>query len=291
MAEIVNLNGRITPASEARVSVLDRSFLFGDGVYETLRTYGGRPFLLERHLDRLEYSAARLGIPLREPRQALAAEVERTLDAAGNPDSVLRIVLTRGEGLPEGDPALCRTQPNRMILVRPFQPPPESLYETGTAAAVVAIRRNDRRALDPRIKSNNLLNNLLASMEAHRHGVPEGILLNLEGDVAEGSSANVFLVDGEEILTPSLDTGILSGITREIVLEIARAEGLPAREERLPEARLREAQEIFLTSTTREILPVVRLDLRPVGDGHPGPVTRRLLGLFRAHVRAAAPVR
>jgi branched-chain amino acid aminotransferase len=287
VGEIVNLNGRITPAADAKVSVFDRSFLFGDGVYESLRTYGGRMRLLERHLDRLEISATRLAIPLGVPRGQLASEVEAGVAAAGNAESLVRIVISRGEGFPDGDPAGCATAPNRAILVRPFRPLPPRLYEEGTHAVVVDVRRNDRRSLDPAVKSNNLLNNLLGSMEAYRRGAPEGILLNLADEVAEGTSSNVFMVAAGSLRTPSLECGILSGITREVVLEVARANGVAAREERIPLQALREADEIFLTSTTRELLPVVRLDGRPVGDGHPGALTRRLHALFRARVGAA----
>jgi branched-chain amino acid aminotransferase len=287
VGEIVNLNGRITSAADARISVFDRSFLFGDGVYESLRTYRGRLLLLDRHLDRLELSAGRLSIPLGVPRAELAREVEAAAAASANAESLIRIVISRGEGFPDGDPARCATAPNRVILVRPFRPLPTRLYEEGTDAVVVEVRRNDRRSLDPAVKSNNLLNNLLGSMEAHRRGAPEGILLNLAGDVAEGTNANVFLVGAKVLRTPSLECGILNGITRELVIEVARAHGVPVQEERIPLASLREADEIFLTSTTRELLPVARLDGRPVGDGRPGALTRRLHALFRERVGAA----
>ena len=287
MGEIVNLNGRITPAADAKISVFDRSFLFGDGVYESLRTYRGRLPLLDRHLDRLENSASRLAILLGWPRGQLAAEVEAAIAAGGNEESLVRIVISRGEGFPDGDPARCATAPNRAILVRPFRPLPPQLYDEGTHAVVVDVRRNDRRSLDPAVKSNNLLNNLLGSMEAYRRGAPEGILLNLADEVAEGTNSNVFLVAAGTLRTPSLECGILSGITREVVLEVARAASIPVREERILLGSLRAAEEVFLTSTTRELLPVVRLDGRPVGDGRPGALTRRLHTLFRARIGAA----
>jgi len=287
VGEIVNLNGRITPAADAKVSVFDRSFLFGDGIYESLRSYRGRLLLLDRHLDRLEFSASRLAIPLGLPRAELAAEVEAAVVASGNLESMVRIVISRGEGFPDGDPARCATPPNRAILVRPFQPLPARLYAEGTHAVVVDVRRNDRRSLDPAVKSNNLLNNLLGSIEAHRRGAPEGILLNLADEIAEGTNSNVFMVAAGALRTPSLESGILSGITRELVLEVARAAGVQASEERISLQELREAEEIFLTSTSRELLPVVRLDGQAVGDGKPGPLTRRLHALFRARVGAA----
>lgn len=286
MSEVASVNGKIYPAAEACISVLDRSFLFGHGVYETLRTYGGRPFLLDRHLDRLERSARRLAIPLEGWREGLETAIRAALDAGGNPESAIRIVVTRGEGMVDEDPRSCPTPPNLVILVRPLRRVPPEVYRDGTSALVVHVQRNAAEALDPGIKSNNLLNNLLASMEAVRRGFPEAILLNARGDVAEGNSTNVFLVRHGKLLTPSLDSGILDGITRGAVLEVAAAEGIPATEGRIPCDDLRAADEIFLTSTTREILPVVRLDDRPVSSGAPGPVTRRLHDAYRSRTRA-----
>lgn len=280
MTAVASVNGRITPTSEARISVLDRAFLYGDGVYETLRTYAGRPFLLERHLERLAYSAGRLEIPLPRELPALAAEVQGTLQAAANPESLIRVVVTRGEGMLEGDPRRCGP-PNLVILVQPLVPIPEEVYRTGISAVVVQVRRNPIASLDPRIKSNNLLNALLASMEAHRRSAREGILLNTEGDVAESTHANVFVVLDGTLVTPSLESGVLAGITREVVLGLARDAEIPCRTDRIPGDRLARAREIFLTSTTREVLPVVRLDGRGVGDARPGPITRRIHRLYR----------
>jgi branched-chain amino acid aminotransferase len=285
MTDFANVNGNILPGEEACISVFDRSFLHGDGVYETLRTYGGRPFLLARHLDRMAYSAGRLAIPLWRGRDLLEAEMNRTLQAAGNPESLIRIVLSRGEGIQAGDPRACPTPPNLVILVRALVPVPERTYREGTAAVVVDTRRNLPASLDPRVKSNNLLNSILAALDASRAGAPEGIMLNPAGDVAESSNANVFLTLNGLLVTPCLDTGILSGITRELVLQLARDHGVPADERRVPRADLGRAQEVFLTSTSRELLPVVRLDGAPVGDGRPGPITRRLHSLYRRITR------
>jgi branched-chain amino acid aminotransferase len=280
MAAVANVNGRITPASQASVSVLDRSFLFGDGVYESLRTYGGNPFLLPRHLERLSYSAARLQIPLPLDPSQIASRVEETVAAGGHPESFVRIILSRGEGWLSIDPRQAGP-PNLVILVQEMPTIPAEVYRDGVAAVVVDVRRNAIASLDPRIKSNNLLNNLLASMQAVDRGAPEGILLNLDGDLAEATNANVFTVFSGAVLTPPLECGILEGITRQVILELCGEATIPCREEHIAGARLPDAAEIFLTSTTREVLPVVRLDDRPVGDGRPGPVAGRLLELYR----------
>jgi branched-chain amino acid aminotransferase len=286
LTEIANVSGRISPAGEARIPVLDRSFLFGDGVYESLRTHRGRPLFLQRHLQRLEASAGLLQITLPVDRMALTREVERTLEATATPESLLRIIVSRGQGWLPRDPRLC-TPALLVILAAPFEPIPEEVFHKGRSAVVVQVRRNPVSSLDPAIKSNNLLNNLLASMEALDRQVPEALLLNTQGDLAEAANANVFAVLEGTLQTPALECGILAGITREVVLELARAAGMPCRETRIPGDRLAGAEELFLTSTTREVLPLVELDGKAVGDGRPGPWARRLLRIYREHMDAA----
>jgi len=275
-----SVNGAVLPAGEARVSVLDTGFTFGDSVYETLRTYGGRPFHLDRHLGRLRASAGRLGIPVPEADEPFARDVDAVLSRAGNPESYIRIMMTRGVG--DVSYHFDRVQgPTRVIIVKPYEPLPERCYSEGVPVIVASVRRNSPRALDPAIKSGNLINNILAVREAQAAGAFEPILLNDNGEVAEGASANVFVVKGGAGLTPPLGAGILPGITRQLLLEIGGRIAIPMREETLGVADLLGADEAFITSTLKEAVPVRSVDGNPVGDGRPGPVTLRLLKAYR----------
>jgi branched-chain amino acid aminotransferase len=280
-----SVNGRISPAGEARVSVLDNGFTFGDGVYETLRTYGGRPFRMERHLARLRGSAARLGIVVPEDA-ALVRDADALLARAGNPESYLRIIVTRGEG--DVSYNFDRVQgPTVVMLAKPLPGYPEWHYRDGVEVAVASVRRNHRTALDPAIKSCNLLNNIMAAREGQSRGAVETLLLNQEGEVAEGAGTNVFLVSAGVLRTPPLSAGILAGITREAVLELAGRLGVPVREQPVGLEELFAADEAFLCSSTRELVPIRSVDGRTIGAGKPGPVTLRLLAAFREN--AAGP--
>lgn len=281
----MSVNGLVTPASEASVSPLDRGFLYGDSVFETLRTYGGRPFRLAGHLDRLRQSAGRLSIQW--PEAPIEPAIARTLAPADNPESAIRIMLTRGTGPIGYDPAGVGP-PTLVIHVRPCPEMAASSLREGVDVAIVSVLRTPAAALDPAIKSGNLLNNILAWQEAHRLRVFEPILLNTEGHIAEGGSSNVFVVRDGRLRTPSPAAGILLGITREVVLDLARRDGLTAEETRLDPDDLRRADEAFLTSTLKGVLPIRRCDGWPIHDGRPGPITRRLLALFEAAAHADA---
>ncbi len=283
--ERISVNGRITAPDEAAVSPLDRGFLYGDGVYETIRTYGGRPFRLPQHLDRLRRSADRLAIPLEKAPVDITAEIARTVAAGENVESAIRVAVSRGVGPIGYDPAPLGP-PTVVIYVRPCPSMPESFRREGIDVAIVGIARNPASALDPAIKSGNLLNNFLAWQEAHRLGAYEPILLNTEERLAEGASSNVFLAREGRLLTPPLEAGILEGVTRNLALDLARREGIPCGEEPLGAGDLRRAEEAFITSTLKGILPIRRCDGWPVRDGRPGPLTRRLLDLFDAEVQA-----
>ncbi|HEU4401534.1 MAG TPA: aminotransferase class IV [Candidatus Polarisedimenticolia bacterium] len=285
MSDRISVNGTLTSPAEAAVSPLDRGFLFGDSVYETIRTYGGRPFRLRQHLERLRRSADELGIALDRAPVDVEQEIGRALAAAANPESAVRVVLSRGVGPIGYDPEPCGP-PTVVVYVRPCPLIPEGWHREGVDVAIVRVTRNAVSAVDPAIKSSNLLNNFLAWKEARPLGVFEPILLSPEGRLAEGASSNVFLVRGGSLLTPGLETGILRGITRDLALELARGGGLPVSEEALGPDDLRRAEEAFLTSTLKGILPIRRCDGWPVHDGRPGPVTLRLLELFDAVVRA-----
>jgi len=280
----VHIDGRVCAPEEAKISVFDRGFLYGDSVYETIGTAHGRLFAAAEHLQRLERSAARVG--LRPPPRA---EIERaiadTVAAAGNPESRVRVILSRGPGKLDLDPASA-DDPRLVVIVQPLGAPTAEMYQRGVEVAIVSVARNSPRAIDPAVKSGNYLNNVLALGEARRAGAYEAILCAADGSVAEGASSNVFAVTGGVVRTPPPETGILDGITRAKVLDLCRAEDIRAREERLMPDDLRGADEAFITSATRAVLPVTRVDGQPVGAGVPGPITRRLMQLYDALARA-----
>jgi branched-chain amino acid aminotransferase len=287
---LCNVEGKLVPPEQAMVPVLDRGFLYGDSVYEVVRTYGGRPFELERHMLRMERTADRIGLSL-PPRAEIERELARTLEAAGNPESYARIVITRGEGQFGLAPQLAQGLHRLVIIVRPLQTPPEETYARGIEMAIAKTRRNSPQALDPALKTGNYLNNILALREAVSAGADDAILLDLSGRVTEGTTSNVFFVQRGVVVTPPLALGMLEGITRAVVIEVARDEGLLVREEPHGPEALAAADEVFVSSTLREIMPVTRLlflesdeRTRPVGDGKPGPVAQRLRKAFGRYV-------
>lgn len=286
MAAVVNVNGRVSGEKDAAISVFDHGFLYGEGVYETMRTYNGRPFLFDRHLRRLRKSAAmiQLAVPLTD--REFAERIDRTVEAAvpnpgGSREWYIRILLTRGVGELTYDPAACPT-PSVVIIVKPHVEPAAEVFEKGVRVALVDIVRNHPGSVNPLIKSNNLLNNALAMQEAFRRGAFEGIMRNYRGELSECTQSNLFLVKAGTALTPPLDAGLLAGITREFVFEVGDGIGVPVREQVLRDEDLFGADEAFLTSTTRELTPIVRVDDRTIGEGRPGPITKRLLAAFRA---------
>jgi branched-chain amino acid aminotransferase len=280
-----SVNGTIVPAEAARVSVLDNGFAFGDSVYEVMRTYGGLVFEPGRHFRRLRASAARLGIELAATDAELMRQVEALIARAESGESYVRIILTRGVGDCSYDFTRV-TGPTVVMIQKPLAPYPARHYQEGIRVAAVGVRRNHPRALDPAIKSSNLLNNILAVREAQARGCDEPLLLNHEGFLAEGASTNLFIVWEGTFFTPPLSAGILAGITREVVLELVASLGLPCHEKPLQLDALLGADEAFMTSTTREVVPVRQVDDSPIGDGRPGPYTCRVLDAFRAYAPA-----
>jgi len=280
-----SVNGVVVPAEEARVSVLDNGFAFGDSVYEVLRTYHGLAFEPGRHFHRLRSSAARLGFSITASDVDLLAQADALLTRAGTGESYIRIIVSRGLG--DCSYHFERVQGPTVVMIQKALPPhPAWHYDEGIRVAAVGVRRNHPRALDPAIKSSNLLNNILAVREAQSRGAEEPVLLNQEGFLAEGASTNVFLALGGTLATPPLSAGILAGITREVVLELLPGLGIPFREEPLRLDELLAADEAFVTSTTREVVPVRQVDETPVGTGRPGPLTRRVMEAFRAYAPA-----
>jgi len=297
----INVAGDIGPGAEARVAALDHGFLYGDSVYETVRTYRGAFFLLDRHLDRLQRSLDRVFIALPLDRRDLVAEVHRTVRAyrslhSTEEDVAVRIVVSRGAGPIGLDFALCERS---TYLIYVFELPrlPASLYASGVPVVISKVRRNHPRALDPGIKSGNFLNNILAYKDAKDAGAHEAITCAAEGYLAEGTTSNVFVVKEGLVWTPHA-FGILDGITRAVVFEEGRAAGIPIGETNIPPEALFSADEAFITSSLKAVLGISHVNGRPVGAGRPGPITRRLHDLYMARVgrecagpRAAEPAR
>jgi branched-chain amino acid aminotransferase len=293
MPLLVNIDGVLLPPLEARVSVLDRGFLYGDSVYEVVRTYGGAPFELDAHLRRLAHSAERIGLTLPWDARRTASEIDRTLAAASGDEQrdpqaapwnagerSVRIVMTRGAGEMGLDPALA-VDPKAILIVGPALGPPLSAYRDGVKCCVVGVQRAAKEAVDPSAKTGSHLPHVLAIREARASGAHEAFMLDREGFVTEGTTSNVFIVRRGTLVTPPLASGILEGVTRGVVLALARQAGLEVREEPLRPADLQAADEIFITSTVREIVPVTRLGEDTVGTGRPGAVTGRLHDAFR----------
>lgn len=282
MARTVYLNGRLVPRSQARISALDYGFLYGYGLFETMRAYRGRVFRLERHLDRLARSAQVLGMTV--DTRALEAGVVETMRANGLSDARVRIAVSIGQGRMPPDPATCH-KPTVLILVDELHQYPDEMYRKGFRAVVSTIRRNSQSPLS-RIKSANYLESMLVRQEARQAGADEAICLNEKGLLAEASMSNIFLVTGEALTTPGLGSGILPGITREAVLELAPQSGIKALEQDIKLEELFQSEEAFLTNSLIEVVPLVEVGGKPIGSGEPGPVTRKLMTAYRELVLA-----
>ena len=281
----VNVNGRMSDQEHAVISVFDHGFLFGEGIYETLRTYNGQPFLFDRHMRRLRNSASMMALSVPLDDAAVDARFRETMRAASLGDApgreaYIRVLVTRGIGELTYDPAATPT-PSIVVIVKPLVEPAREVFERGVAVSLVPIVRNHPGSVNPIIKSNNLLNNALAMQEAFRRGGYEGIMRNYRGELAECTQSNLFVVRNGEALTPPIDAGLLPGITRAFLFEVGAERGIPVREAVLRDDDLFGADEAFLTSTTREVVPIVKVDDRTIGRGVPGPVTGALLEGYR----------
>ncbi len=280
----VSIDGRVVDADDARVSVFDRGFLYGDSVFEVFRTYDGVPFAERAHLERLKRSADRLLIPMPVSLDTLSSEVRATLDEAGEGEWYVRVVITRGIGPLTYDLTTAMT-PLRVIIAAPVSPPPREHYEKGIAVTLLEASRptDDERASGA--KASNYLANLLAVHEAKKEGAEEALMIGRRGQILEGASSNIFIVKDGRVRTPEPQAGVLVGITRATILDAAAAAGIEVDEgEVLPEDLYR-ADEAFITSSIREVMPVVSADGRTIGTGKPGPVTKRL---HQAYLRAVA---
>lgn len=282
------IDGAPVDAQLARVPVFDRGFLYGDSVYEVVRTFSGRPFALAEHMARLERSAAQLEMTL-PPRSEIERAIADTLAASAIADAYVRIMVTRGAGEIALDPAMADT-PRLIVIVRPVKLPEPALYADGVEVAIVGRSRTagvPGHSIDPSVKSGNYLVSVLALADARRKGAYEAILCDNVGRITEGGSSNFFVVRGRRVATPPLSVGLLEGITRMKVIELCRGASIAVDEVPLWPVDLRRAEEAFLTSSVRGLLPIVRVDGEPIGGGKPGEITRRISALYDQLTRGA----
>lgn len=277
---LIYLNGDLVPREKATVSVFDHGLLYGDGVFEGIRAYDGVVFRLGQHIDRLFRSARAILLDIPLTPAELSDAILETLRANDLRDSYIRVVVTRGAGDLGLDPRKCE-RPSVIIIAEGIAVYPSELYETGLEIVTLSTRRNPAQSLDPGIKSLNYLNNVLGKIECIRAGVHEGLMLNLEGHVTEATADNIFLVRRGELVTPPVHAGILDGITRGAVLELAAARQITTREILFNVYDVYNSEECFLTGTGAELIPVINVDGRVIGNGKPGPITRRLTRDFR----------
>lgn len=286
---IIYLDGRYVPEEQAAVSVFDHGLLYGDGIFEGIRAYHNRVFKLDEHVDRLYESAKTIMLQIGPGKEEMREIVRETMRKNGLREGYIRLVVTRGRGDLGLDPARC---PRSCVIcigasIRLY---PEEFYQKGLAINTVATRRNIAEGVNPRIKSLNYMNNILAKIEAVRMGCAEALMLNNEGYVSEATGDNVFIVKKGELRTPPISAGILEGITRNTVMDLARDRGIPVREMNMTRHDVFNADECFLTGTAAEVIPVISVDGRTVGSGEPGAMTRTLTEDFRALTRTDGPL-
>jgi len=284
MSRKIYIAGKLVPQEDAKVSVYDHGLLYGDGVFEGLRAYGGKVFRLREHVDRLWNSAKAIWLTIPLTRDAMCDAINDTVRANGVQDSYVRVVVTRGAGTLGLDPNKC-SNPQVIIIADAIALYPPELYEQGLEIVSVSVMRTHPAALNPRIKSLNYLNNILAKIEGLQAGCIEALMLNHKGEIAECTGDNIFLVRNGGLYTPPIDAGILEGVTRQAVIDLARAAKIEVREVALTKHDVYIADECFLTGTAAEVIPVVKVDSRTIGTGNPGPVTRDLKERFHKLTR------
>jgi branched-chain amino acid aminotransferase len=286
MSAMVNVNGRISDEHEAVISVFDHGFLYGEGIYETLRTYNGRLFLFDRHMRRLRNSARLIELAIPFTDNELARRISDTVAATklDGKEAYVRVLVTRGVGELTYD-LEATPKPSCVIIVKPLVEPPSEIYEKGCKVALVDVVRNHPKSVNPMIKSNNLMNQALAAQQAFEGGAFDGVMRNYRGELTECATSNLFIVKNGTVFTPPIECGLLPGITREFIFEVGRNAGIEVGEQVLRDDDLLNADEAFLTSTTRELVPIVAADERAIGDGKPGAVTGKLLKAFREIAR------
>ncbi|MDA0346433.1 MAG: branched-chain-amino-acid transaminase [Verrucomicrobia bacterium] len=279
----VFLDGQFVESEDAKISVFDHGLLYGDGIFEGIRLYNNCVFKLKEHLERLEYSAKAVMLEMPWSRQVLSDAVCETCRINNLKDGYIRLVVTRGRGSLGLSPKSC-VSPSIFIIADNLSLYPPEYYEKGLEIITVPTRRINPSAMSPAVKSLNYLNNILAKMEADRLGYIEALMLNDQGYVAECTGDNVFIFHKGKLMTPPFSAGALKGVTREVVLEIAESLGVPVSQENLTRYDIWIAEECFLTGTAAEVIPVVEVDGRKIGDGKPGKVTGQFLAEFRSRV-------
>jgi branched-chain amino acid aminotransferase len=284
MGPKIYISGKLYDKADAKISVFDHALLYGDGVFEGIRAYSGRVFRLKQHVDRLYESAQAIHLQIPMSREQTASAIRETLAYNKLSDAYIRIVVTRGAGSLGFDPRKT-TDPQVIIITDQISLYPEELYDHGLKIITAATTRNHPNAVNPRIKSLNYLNNIMAKIEATQAGCLEALMLNHKGELAECTGDNIFVVQHGRIHTPGIDSGILEGITREAVIELARVAGYAVIERTMDRLDVFKAQECFLTGTAAELIPVVECDGRVIGSGRPGPITRELRQRFQTLVR------
>jgi branched-chain amino acid aminotransferase len=280
MSRQIYISGKFVPQEDAKISVFDHGLLYGDGVFEGLRSYRGKVFRLHDHITRLYESARAIWLEIPMTQDAMCEAVNEAIRINKIDDGYVRLVVTRGAGTLGLDPNRC-SNPQVIIIADAISLYPKELYEKGLEIVTVSVQRTSSAALSPRIKSLNYLNNILAKIEGLQAGCIEALMLNHKGEVAECTGDNIFLVRRDVLFTPPLDAGILGGITRDAVIEVAREAGIEVREVALTKHDVYVADECFLTGTAAEVIPVVKVDSRTIGAGKPGPITRDLEKRFK----------
>ncbi len=281
--EIISINGTISKPGEALISVMDRGFLYGDSVYEVTLTYNKIPFLLDEHLDRLYRSAKSIHMKFSFSREDLVNEIFKIVEKLTGDRLYIRIIVTRGIGEINLDPAASKTN-NLVIIGRQLPVYPKSWYTEGVSLIVSDVLRNSKRSIDPNVKSGNYLNNVLAMAEAKEKGAFDAMMLNHKGNITEGTTSNIWIVEGSKFITPPLEAGLLGGITRKSLLILASKNGLEVSEENITPERLKKADECFLTSSTKEIVPIIKVDETLIGTGKPGAKTQNLHQIYKKFV-------
>jgi branched-chain amino acid aminotransferase len=288
MSAMVNVNGRISDEHEAVISVFDHGFLYGEGIYETLRTYDRRLFLFDRHMRRLRNSARLIQLTVPFTDEELAGQISKTIAATklDGKEAYVRVLVTRGVGELTYD-LKTTPRPSWVIIVKPLVEPPAEIYERGCKVALVDVVRNHPGSVNPMIKCNNLMNQALAAQQAFERGAFDAVMRNYRGELTECATSNLFIVKNGMVLTPPVECGLLPGITRKLIFEVGRDVGIEVREQVLRDGDLFDADEAFLTSTTRELVPMIAVNQAAIGTGKPGAITRKLLKAFRDVARAA----
>ena len=278
------LDGRLADKADARLSVFDHGTLYGDGVFEGIRVYSGKIFECQAHVERLFASAAKVRLTIPYTRQQIVEAMQQTLAANAMTDGYIRLVVTRGEGTLGLSPFKC-PRGSVFVIADQIELYPREMYDRGMPVIVARTRRTSPTMLDPSVKSLNYLNNIMAKLEALDAGVGEAIMLNDRGEVSEATGDNIFIIKGGVVLTPPVSAGILQGVTRRVVMELCVTAGIACREQTILPAELYEADECFLTGTAAEVIPVTKIDGRPIAAGEVGPISRRLIAAFHAFIR------